>query len=35
MIGPVLVITFIAINAAIAPLIGVLQGKSLREWWRS
>lgn len=33
--GLALVIGFIALNAAIAPLIGLVQGKTLGEWWRS
>lgn len=35
MIGLLLVLAFITVNASIAPLIGLVQGKSLVEWWRS
>ena len=35
MLGLFAVLGFIALNAAVAPLIGVLQGKTLAEWWRS
>lgn len=35
MIGLVAVLGFIAANAAVAPLIAVVQGQSLRDWWRS
>lgn len=30
-----LVIAIIAVHALVAPLIGVLKGQSLREWWLS
>jgi hypothetical protein len=30
-----LVIAVIVLHAAVAPLLGVLKGQSLREWWLS
>ena len=35
MTGLLAVLAFITLNAAIAPLIGLVQGKTLGEWWRS
>lgn len=35
MLGLLLVIGFIALNAAIAPALALLKGQSLRGWWNS
>lgn len=35
MLGLVLVLVFIVGNALIAPLLAVLRGQSLADWWRS
>lgn len=34
MIGLILTIVLIVVSAAIAPLIAVLGGQSLGDWWR-
>lgn len=35
MIGLVLVLAFILVNAALAPLIAVCGGQTVKEWWKS